>query len=196
MRKSVRTLLQLLVLCLLTISNNANADKCRGQTAFKAKNKCFKVGAEYNNGKMNWTYFIKERKTGKVKKGTIPHIESHAHLFFYLSKRSKRFMIIDLNAGHRLNNRVLIFDMQGNLIVSLGVSDILNEKEVENIVHTVSHIQWVINRFGVAGPGKYDSNTDSICIHSYAERNICIRMQDGKVIGDKMDDSKEKSVEK
>ncbi len=91
----------------------------------------------------SWKYVWRDHDADETRSGQISQIDFHAHLMVFVSKDGQRFAIADLTAGHRSQDRILIYEPSGELIRSLGIADILVFAERDQVSSSVSHTSWV-----------------------------------------------------
>ena len=172
-------------LCSLIVLLGASrvlADSCVGGSSVAAANQHYKVDGQGDRDSRKWSYVLTDLRTGEKRTGPLPKIDWHAHLYFFLSQDSRRFAVLDASAGHHRANRFMIHTADGELLVSLGVDDILAKEEQTEVQHSVSHMSWLKYDRELRSYGTYVSVENAVSLTTMAGREVTISLVDGKVI--------------
>lgn len=194
----------LIALLLTTLgTSRLQADKCYYTTAEPAANENHKIEGKADKEKGTWSYVLTNLKTKKQQTGSLPLIELHAHLYFFISQDSKHFAVLNGSADHHLTNRFMVYKTDGTLVSSLGIQDILKPNEEKMIERTVSHIHWLsrvqeltadeetalreTGKTPTLPPnchyyGKYNPATNTVSLRTLAGRLVVISLERGKVV--------------
>ncbi len=129
-----------------------------------------------------WAFRWVDQRSGKASSGPVQGLEMHAHPQVHVTTDGSRFSVSDLSAGHRFEDRIMIYDSTGKLIRSLGIDDILMFHQRDQVSMSISHISWT----------SYDRATDRwiwleddenrLFLVTKDEHRIAISLQDGQVI--------------
>lgn len=141
------------------------ADFCNWHSSIPGKNKSYSIQAYYIEALHRWHYVFKNRKTHKVFTGPLQMIDDHAHLELFPSSTGKHFAVVDTCAGHHLENRIIIYDVNGNVTKAIGIQDLLPQNEIDDLTHSVMHLLWL----------KHESGEKTACV-LIPEKNA-IRLQ-------------------
>jgi hypothetical protein len=164
------------------------ADECF-YGAVPSENSLFRIGAEYDKEKESWFYKIVEKKTGVSRSGKLDRIEAHAHLEMYISKSGDRFAVLNLVAGHRFEDRIMIYDSHGRLLKSLGVSDILADDEFNAIGHSFTHLFWLKMRPNT----EYLPEKHAVRLFLITGRTVVVSLIDGSLSDEKKTGNQKKT---
>jgi len=137
------TLIALCVVLCISVTE-AGADTCIWSTkeVGKSKNERFVVTAVYDREQRQWRADWQDTQLDNSAQAVLQGIEAHAHLAILVRPDGRYFAVLDIAAGHRDNDRILVYDWQGQLVKSYGLKEMLTEAELAKVKHSVSHIQW------------------------------------------------------
>lgn len=158
------------------------ADSCVGASSAGATNRHYSVDGQVDQEGRQWNYVLTDLMTGKKQAGPLPRIKRHAHLYFFLSQDGKRFGVLDASAGHHLANRFMIHNSNGELISSLGVSDILTKDEQALVKHSISHTWWLKYDPKSRSYGEYLPGENVVSLTTKQGRKVLISLADGKLV--------------
>jgi hypothetical protein len=186
MKKETNYRVMLFSLLVVLAASRVLADSCIGTSTDMATNGHYKVSGKADRESKKWSFVLTDLKTGEKRTGPLPHVELHAHLFFFLSQDSKRFAVLDASAGHHLTNRFMIFNSKGKLISSLGVNDILTKDEQTKVEQSISHTRW-LKSWLKSDPkcqsyGDYLPADNAVRLRTMADRKVLVSLVDGKLI--------------
>ncbi|MBI2441337.1 MAG: hypothetical protein HYV35_08210 [Lentisphaerae bacterium] len=158
------------------------ADSCEGTSSVAATNQHYKVYGEADKEANKWNYVLVDLQTGEKRTGPFPKIRWHAHLYFFISQDGKRFAVLDASAGHHSDDRFMIYDSAGKLVVSLGMNDILTKDELSKVSYSISHVDWLKPDPVAKSWGKYLAEDNAVSLTTIADREVVIALTDGQVI--------------
>lgn len=163
---------------------SAFGDTCSLRSVIPAKsmNEQYVVSAQFNREAGKWKYLWEDTKNSKTLTGYLQAIESHAHLYFFITADGSRFAVLNARAGHRLNERLLIYDSSGELVRAFGLEDLLTKRELKKVTYSESHIRWLKYDQDTTSYGKYDSKKDLLKLISQQNRRIFISLVKGKML--------------
>lgn len=116
-----------------------------------------------------WNYTWTDQRTGETKTRPVEGLEAHAHPSIFVADNGSRFAIIDLSAGHRSDDRILIYEPEGELIRSLGIGDILLFHERVHVSYSLSHTLWT----------GYDKELERTVWRRSDGRGLCLMTKSG-----------------
>lgn len=158
-------------------------DSCiwsRSETAVSSNGR-FTVVIRYNHDARSWGFTWADAKTDRSSDGAVAGLESHAHPMLFVTSDGSRFAVADLSAGHRLGDRILLYESSGKLIRSLGIGDILLFHERDQISHSVSHCDWTGYDRAHDRWVWTDDEKDALYIVTQDASRVTISLRDGTV---------------
>jgi len=130
----------------------------------------------------DWTFEWQERKEdgsyAALHRGTLTKV-GHPHLYTYVADGGN-FFIVNPRGGLEYENRIVLYKPDGTVVRSIGLKDILTEKELEAVDHSVSHLQHVF-----AGPdlmAGISERQDHFWIVTAGDRTIRLACDTGALI--------------
>lgn len=141
----------------------------------------FLVEIRWDLGADQWGFRWTDRHTEEKLRGLLQGIDRHCHLDVYVADDGSRFLVTDLSAGHRTNDRLLVYSSSGKLIRSIGIDDVLLFHERAEVSHSVSHTDWL----GYDSEKKrftgFDRDHDAFHLVTPGGHTAVISLVDGKV---------------
>ncbi|NUP06294.1 MAG: hypothetical protein HOW73_09575 [Polyangiaceae bacterium] len=121
----------------------ARADDCSGTSieSLTDPRALHKVTVSFVANEKKWRAIWTDGKSRQETLLTGPG--DHAHLVLAVPYDTPRFALVDTGAGHHLDGRVRIYEPNGKLVRSLGLKDLMTKKELDQVVQSKSHVQWL-----------------------------------------------------
>ena len=171
------------LLASLCFSPLLRADTCiRSRSADgSSEDERFLVEIRWDLGADQWGFCWTDRHTEEKLRGLLQGINRHCHLNVYVANDGSRFLVTDLSAGHRTNDRLLIYSSSGKLIRSIGSDDVLLFHERAEVSHSVSHMDWLGYDREKKRSTWFDRDRDAFHLVTPAGHTAVISLVDGEV---------------
>ena len=167
------------ILGALLLPYSLMADKCALQSTRPATSPdgLLTINATYKE-QLGWTYLITNQSGLEVASGAIPFVTDHAHLEFIIPNNGTTLAIMDIDAERRLNDRIIILRINGDLIKSYGLEDFMNDAELKSVRESERHLKWVKSVHGL----NENREIELILFH---DKRFLISMDTGEILAGK-----------
>jgi len=188
--------LMLLLLFFCPLGHLAFGDSCGGWGGAPAEsvNGRYEVSVQFDEETGNWAYVWKDTKKSETLTGPLKSIERHAHLYLFITQDGSRFAVLDPIAGHRLNDRLLIYQSDGKLVRTFSIEDLLTKYAVKKVLRSKSHIRWLKYDKDKKSYVKYDPKKETLQLTIKWNRRIRVSLMDGKILKERKKETANQSL--